>query len=496
MKNQFKISVLLSLLSTILFLFSLLLGQRSGTVVVVTYVGNTSLLFVLMILMMATFQNLLISRFRIISFYLSLLLSFTFSVGTVLTFQTPMFLFMFLSLILEVLSSVMLSQGMELRTLRYAVSVISLVIMIYLGNLFQFAYNRPGTGILLDSTQSVFVVLGQNVPLLERQGLFIFSTYFDAIVSIQQFILFSIISVIISENYYQIVKFLGNKARRRGKGSMFVFGIAGALSCQCESYIAFLPAFSILLVDYILFPSIILSIILLSLTYYLVRKVYSTGRKIPLQSVFTKKRKDLALIIASAIILITTPVFITLVVYFSLLSNALYFFSTGMIMIIDGYVMSLIFSRLFKLRQFGIKSEILFVLIGSLIIFLWFYPDMTFLAYTNSEYFVLMSACMLTGGLIYGYVFSSVGVEWKEILNEYISTIFGVFSLITFYVMATFQIKIWPFFSLQSQVEFALITWIIMLPVMWVTTQISLSRIASSKPTDLKPVLVDTITAA
>lgn len=481
MKSNIRISIISSISSIILFLISLVLGLRSGVITEVTYVRETAILFAVAISLLSAVQILSVYRFRVISFYIGVILSLTFSITLLMTVQTVLFAPVFVVVALEIISLVAISKDIEMPGLRLLVQLISLAIMIYLGNLLQPAFNRPGTGMILESTQSVFVALGQNIPFLERQGLFIITTYFDLIVSLQQYILFAIISVLISENYFHIIRFVGKRKTRGEKTSVMVYGLTAALSCQCESYIAFLPAFSLLLINYVLFPSILLSIFLLSATYLLVSRRYSEGRQAGFLNSLYTPGGTLALNILGAVILLFTPIFVSFVVYFGLLTNALYFFSTGMIMVLDGYVMMLIFSRIFSFRRSNSRFGTLLAIAGSALIFVWFYPTITREAFLYPGAFVAMNVCMFAGGLAYGYAYLTASAEWRDILNEYLSTLFGAFSLIIFYIIATFEISIWPFFSIQSQVSFSLVTWVIMLPMMWLTTHISLNRMASDE---------------
>lgn len=480
METTQRVSIIASLAAAVLFLFSLVTGRMDGYITIDTYVYSTSLGFTMLLMAVSAVQILTTARFKLISFYFAVMLAFTFTLMAVLTVSSVMFPFLVVSSVLEAVTVIISSRGLEMRAMRTAVPLIALIIMIYLGNLFQFVFNRPDTGIVIESTQSVFVALGQNIPFLEFNGLFVLTRHFDLILSFQQYVLFFTLAILISENYYQIVRHVSRRGRSGGKASLLVYGLTGALSCQCESYIAFLPAFSILLINDILFPAILFSLSLLAGTYYLISRVYSRERRLKaLEADFYRGRKGLIVTI-SAFILLGTPVFVTLVVYMSLLSSALFFFLTGMIMIIDGYIIVLLISGILGLPNRLGRRKVLLVLLGSALVFLWFIPSLTRYAFEMPGYFVLMNVSMLCGGLLYGLVYVSLEKGWKDVLNEYLSALFGIFSLVIFYIMVRFQTSIWPFFTLQSQVEFALVSWTIMLPVMWLTTQISLNRISAA----------------
>lgn len=481
MDNRGRISVISALGAVFIFIFSLLTATRSGYITVDTYVNSTSAAFVGLLSAISVLQIFLVSRKRLISFYFALLLTFTFAMTSVVSYGGPVFVFLLIATVLEGSATYFASSGVSLRGVRASVAVIALIIMIYLGNLFQFVLNRPDTGIIVESTGSVFVSLGQNIPLLENGGFFILTRHFDLILSFQQYVIFFALSILIAENYYQIIKVVTSRGSGRGRLSTVVSGMTGALSCQCESYIAFLPAFSILLINYVLFPAIIFSLALLAMTYVLVSRYYSRGKRVKFLEADYYRNRKAVLILFTIVLLMGTPVFITVVVYLSLLTSALYFFMTGMIMILDGYVVMIILSGIFSISRNLKKAGLPISLIATAMVFVWFYPPVAYLAFSNPAFFAIMNISMLCSGLMYGFVYITAARAWKDVLNEYVSTVFGIFSLIIFYVMLRFQIRIWHFFSLQSQVEFALLSWVVMLPVMWITTQVSLNRLSGSK---------------
>lgn len=460
------------------FAISFITGSTLNVFTVDSYVYNTAIAMVALIASISIIQILVFSRFRVISFYLGLLQTVTFFVFALISFPGILFPLFLVAFLLESMSVVLISKEIERRKLRVVVALISLTIMIYFGNLLQFAFNRPDTGIVVASTESVFVALGQYIPFLEINGLFIFSRHFDLILSFQQYVMFMALTILISENYFQIISLVSEHGRKGGRSSLVVYGLTGALSCQCESYISFLPALSILLINYILFPVIIFSILLLSATYIIISRIYRKGKSMKyFSSSFYSNRKFL-IIAVSFIILMGTPLFITVVVYMSLLSSALFFFLTGMIMILDGYVIVALFSMIFEFRFLKQSAGIVLAGVGTFATLIWFYPPLTHLAFKFPPYFVLMNTSMLVSGILYGIAHSILETRWKDVLTEYISTVYGIFSLVIFYVIVTFQVSIWPFFSLNSQIQFSLLTWTIMLPIMWITTQISLNRIS------------------
>lgn len=477
-ENRMKFYYAAVLASLFFFVSAFLMGNALSLFSIATFAYRTAVAMVAIIASVSVLQVLVYRKFRVISFYFGIFQAITFFLLSIISFPGPLFAPFLLALVLEVLALLLISGEIEGSALRSSVAVISLAVMIYLGDLFQFAYNRPDTGFIVASTESVFVVLGQNIPFLEYNGLFVFTHHFDLILSIQQYIMFMVLAILISENYFQIIRYVSAHGRKAGRASVIVYGLTGALSCQCESYISFLPALSILLINYVLFPVIIFSILLLIGTYLIVSRRYSRGLAVPLFSSSSYRNRKLLILLTGFVILMGTPFFITIVVYLSLLRNALFFFLTGMIMILDGFVIMVLISMIFPFPRTGRLVSTILVAGGTLFSLVWFYPYLTGLAFEYPPYFVLMNLSMLASGILYGYVHSSLDTRWRDVLKEYISTLYGIFSLVIFYVMGTFQVSIWPFFTIESQIDFSLITWTIMLPVMWVTTQVSLNRLA------------------
>lgn len=481
LENRMKFYLVAVTASLFFYASAFLMGSALSIFSITTFAYGTALALVMIIASVSVLQILVYGKFRVISFYFGIFQAITFFLLALVSFPGTLFTPFLLAMILEILALLLISGEIKGITVRASVAVISLAVMIYLGDLFQFAFNRPDTGFIVASTESVFVALGQNIPFLEYNGLFIYTHHFDLILSIQQYIMFMALAILISENYYQIIRYVSGHGRKDGRASMLIYGLTGALSCQCESYISFLPALSILLINYVLFPVIVFSILLLAGTYLIVSRRYSRGISLAVFSSSSYSNRKILTLLAGFLILMGTPVFITIVVYLSLLQNALYFFLTGMIMILDGFVIMLLISMIFSFPRLNGKAGLVLVSLGTFLSLIWFYPALTKYAFDLPPYFVLMNSSMLASGIIYGFVHSFLNTKWKDVLKEYISTLYGIFSILIFYVMATFQVSLWPFFSIESQIEFSLITWTIMLPVMWVTTQVSLNRIVSAR---------------
>ncbi len=485
--------MILSLFSSLTFIYSLYNGVASGYIITVTFVKGVAIAFVSIIISLIALQAILYLRSstRLISFYFSLLVSFTLTMLLLissfndLSFMptlSPFTVPLILSISAEILSVAIISREIEMRLVRILVLIVALLIILYVGNQLIVSFNRPGMGLIFDSTEAVFIALGKYTPPLTQYGIVIFSTHFYVLLSLQSFAIFSALSIIIAENYAQIIRYL---TRRSGSGSKLItiaYGLTGVFSCQCESYISFLPALTILLLNYIILPLLLLSVLLLLGTYFLVTRRYTRGLKVRfLERSFYNKRKTITLLL-SALLFIGSPIFTVLVVYLHLITNALFFFMSGMVMILNGYAFMLALSSIFEMSLRKLRGRVAIIAIATTIAFVWYYPGVAILALRDPGFFVLMNLTMFASGLLYGTVYISYDTRWRDVLNEYISTIYGIFALVLFYLLVTLQHRIWPFFSLESQVNYTLISWALMLPVMWIFTQLSLYAARNGPP--------------
>ncbi len=472
---------LASILSLFFFVVALDLGYRNGSIIVDSYVFGAAVTFIGLIVLLTAIYVISLTRWKTAAVYLGIIIAFNYALSLAFLFHTGLAVILAISFALQIISLISILRKSDGNIPRTVVAVASLLVMLYLGNVLQLVQNRPDTGMVIESTASVFAALGQNLPLLERGGMFVLTDHFDFILSIQQFILFSVLASLIAENYYQIITLVRGKSKSAGTISLAAYSLTGALSCQCESYISVLPALSILLINYILLPVVGLSIILLIATYFLISRVYVPGRSLKfltrLQTQWSKKY----LVVLGAILLIISPFFLIAVVFYGGLSNAFFFFVSGMLMILVGYIFTLLVSRVISIPIWAKRLDYALGLIGSFILFAWFYPPLTSLAYSIPYVFAVMNISMLAAGISFGIVYLHNIGKWGDILNEYLSTALGIFSLVLFYILATFQVKIWPIFSFQSQLLFALYGWVAMVPLMWITTQISLNRLAKER---------------
>lgn len=355
----------------------------------------------------------------------------------------------------------------------------TILLMTFLGDIVTHIIQPPGFPVTVETTSTMFAILGLKIPLLETYGIFVISPVASFVTSPVEYLLFFSIAALVSENYHEIISYVTGSSDVTGKLSTAVYGLTGAFSCQCESFIALLPAVSILLINYILAPMIFVSAALLAGTYILVVRFYKQGRR---NLLFEPERWNHAktgrIALVSAVI-IGVPIFFTVGVYYSWQRHALFFFLTNMLMILAGYVSVISIFRIIRAPNIGMFLMTLLSIVGVALPVLWFIPFLTVLAYSVPVYFGLMTLSAFAGGILLGFAYSSLGEHEKLVFNEYITVVFGLLPLVVFYITDTLQRRIWPVFSLTGQTEFSIIGWLAMLPVMWYATHMSLNRMAA-----------------
>ncbi len=355
----------------------------------------------------------------------------------------------------------------------------TLLVMTFLGGIVAHIAQPAGFPVTVESTGTMFTILGLKIPLLEEFGVFIISPIASFVTSPVEYLLFFSIAALVSENYHEIITYVAGRKVGAGKVGTAVYGLTGALSCQCESFIALLPAVSILLIDYILVPMIFVSTALLAATYILVVRYYRKGLGNIIFEPQRWRHGRAGRIAMVSLIIIGIPLFFTVGIYYSWQRYALFFLLTNMLMILSGYVTAVSIFRIIRVPRISFTGMAVISFAGTALPILWFFPYLTDLAYGIPGYFGLMTLSAFAGGTMLGLAYSSLGIHERLVFNEYITVVFGLLPLVVFYLTDTLQQRIWPVFSMTGQTEFSIIGWLVMLPVMWYATHMSLSSISS-----------------
>lgn len=333
------------------------------------------------------------------------------------------------------------------------------------------------------STQSIGILVASisddvqpgGTPLLFLGGIVYFTHYFVFSISVQALLLFTVLSFLLVENYFLIIRFVRKNSRSVIGGQ--VSGALTVLSCQCESITAAFPSIVSLILSAAIVPLIMESIILVFLTNFLLRKYFMVGKRSRiLDSVYPlKKRKTFSILSASVIILL--PLLETIGVYFGLQSNLYFFGGINFIMFIGG-ILAGVLTFNFVLPSFRFGSRMIpaiLAAISSVAMLVWFYPALTAVTISNAGIYAAMSVISFAGGILSGIVYHGIREGGKYLFLEFLAMMFTMFAILIFYISILFAYNIWPAFNLTDQVIFSIGLWVVTLPLMWLSTNIALN---------------------
>ncbi len=319
-----------------------------------------------------------------------------------------------------------------------------------------------------------------GVPLLFTDGIVFYSRFFILSVSVPIIVLFVALAAVLTENYYLIFKLMSSRGSQSIRKSLS--SAVTVLSCQCEGITASFPSAIATILFVAIIPLITESIVFLLLTDLLLVIFYIKGRKVKvLDSVWRlAEKKGFALAMALSLVLI--PVYTTYVVYLDLQTNLIVFSSVNILMFLYGIFVVYLVNRVMPLRK-SLSSSVTysFVALSSIGMFIWYVPQITYPAVYSAEIFSIMGVVSVVSGLMSGVLFKSHGEGAKMLYFEYITMMFSMLAIVIFYMSAIGLTVIWPEFGMAQQLQFSLLLWGITLPVMWLSTNISLNADVGGK---------------
>lgn len=349
-----------------------------------------------------------------------------------------------------------------------------MIFMASIGKMYTFLYQPVPAVLTIEYLPDKMVAIGLPTPITEAFGLFITTSYSDILLGPLVFFIILTASSLLVENYHLIIplylkSFRGQKKLKSGLVAGG-YGIVAAMSCQCESAIALLPAVAVLLLNTLLIPFFTLSVVLLLFTYIFIKKYYSIGKVNKLVDI-TFEKYEIPLAIA---ILLVLQAILPFAILTKIYENIVIFFLYGMGMILSGYAFGEPMRRIVKFKFHNYLSYAL-LSISLFLVLIWYIPSLTDLAYLNPLIYSLMSYSMFISGLLIGIIYTSNDPHIGIFSMEIFSVAVGLIPIIIYYMTFTEGIKIWEFWNITDQMLISLVMWIIMLPVMWYITQKSLS---------------------
>ncbi|WP_010916619.1 hypothetical protein [Thermoplasma volcanium] len=363
----------------------------------------------------------------------------------------------------------------EWKKVRLPAFYITLFIMFYIGGIIQIPLpnNAP---IAVDSALSVFTAMGAKVSLLDSGGVFVISKNVVVLMSPWLLLMFVALSSLVAENYYQIISYASGAGNAIGS---VVYGLTSAFSCQCESYISLLPALAAVIIDTVLLPVVFLSLFLLIFTYIFVSMYYKKGKHVSLFSSDLEGGYRKLAISFYVTVLCLIPALDSILVGIGYEKNLIFFFVSGMGMVLEGFVLSILLTRFTSFSYKSTFLALLFSLLGLILSFLWYYPNATYFAYYQPAGYGLMSFLQLLAGVFVGLGYSLY--KNRYLFLEYITVAYSILPLAIFYLSNVAVYNLWVRFPLEYVTLATLFEWVSMLPLMWFSTHLSLNNIKYSE---------------
>ena len=344
-----------------------------------------------------------------------------------------------------------------------------LVFMDFLGKVLIISPQQVPGPLTIQLLADRLTTVGLPVPVTEYFGLFISTRYLDFITGPFEFLLFFFISSLLVENYHRIILLL---TKKRSGLLTAGYGAVSALGCQCESAIGIFPAATLLVFNFLLVPFLLLSVVLLVLTYVMIVRYYEPRRFPKFPHRFSLKKRSKVMLIEVLIVL--SQILVVAGIFFRLQDVPIFLFGTSMEMILNGFLAYYLVYFLLPRRTIGPLLATVLLLLSVLSVLLWFIPDITIKAVTNPFWFSAMSYSAFIAGFMISIVYFSSSPYIGTAFTEAFAVSLGIIPIVIYYVVFSLQSSIWTFWTGAQQADLSIVLWIVMLPFMWLSTQKSL----------------------
>lgn len=362
-----------------------------------------------------------------------------------------------------------LRQGLGWSQAKILIFVVLSFLMYFLGSLVQFIVQPLNAPVSLVSLKDVYIFPGEPFPFLFYLGMNIYGSVLTLTISPLTLIVFSIVAALVAENYEGFITVL------RGSGGSglkpAIYGLTAALSCQCEACISLLPAMVFIIVSTAMVPLILESVTLLILSNFFIR-AYRKGVPTLFFMKIAQWYRAREILIAAFLVLIVTPVEL-LGLYFGWLLLPLFFFGISMLDTLSGYALAKVALQFLAKRGSNFLPAVL-IIAGMALSLTWYIPQMTSYALSSGIAFSVMAISGFIAGILLGIAHSTSRNGY--LVPEAISLVYGIFVIIIFYITIDFRANIWNEFPYSQTAIFEIISWALMLPLMWIFTQMALYR--------------------
>lgn len=363
--------------------------------------------------------------------------------------------------------------GFNTRTSSKLVAFIGIIIAMFaLGSSLRIVSGPPSYAMAFGSIYDDVATGG--VPLMFTDGIVFYSRIFTLSVSIPIVILFTSLSAVLTENYYLIIKLMSSRGSFSVRKSLS--SAVTVLSCQCEGITAYFPSTIATILFIAIIPLISESVVFLLLTDLLLVLFYIKGKRVKLLDSIWRVTESKGFVLIMALSLILVPVFTIFVVYMDLQANLIVFSSVNILMFLYGIFVIYLVNRVMPVkRKLSRVMTYSFAVISSVGMLVWYIPQVTYATVFSPAVFSVMSGVSVLSGILSGYIFKAHGENAKMLYFEYITMMFSMLAIVIFYISAIGLTVIWPEFGMAQQLQFSLLLWGFTLPVMWLSTNISLN---------------------
>ncbi len=317
-----------------------------------------------------------------------------------------------------------------------------------------------------------------GVPALFAYSDYVSSGHLVMTLSPVYLLLTGFLASVITQNFsmiYNLVSGTGRYLRPDLVGSGLVL-----FSCQCEGILAALPSLASLVVNLIFIPLIAESAILVVMTNLLLQTYFLRNRGFP---PFERHREQTSMKAPIYAILLLAP--IILLIYGSLLGwqyTIYFFFGMNIVMYLDGMLFFIILAKVanLNLKPGTLMASGIFTLCSTAM-FVWFIPPLVASVLQNFVLYGVMILVTFAAGLGTGFVYSTISTKSRGIYWETIAMMISLLALVMLYYTAEFGYSPWASFGASEVFFFSIVLVALSYPLLWITTNAALSRVAAAR---------------
>ncbi|KPV46221.1 hypothetical protein SE19_06490 [Acidiplasma aeolicum] len=344
-----------------------------------------------------------------------------------------------------------------------------LIAMLFISKFLVISTPVEPTKIVVDSIYADFPI--EKVPYFFYYGIIMRINYLYFTTSIQSIVLYIILAALLTENYYMIFKIVRNNSVAKNMISPTLTGGISALSCQCEGLTATLPTIAAALATAVSTTLLSESIVLLLLSNFMLTVFLNRKTQIKIVSQIKNIRNSNIFPVMAIFFILITPIAEIFGIYFKLeLLSLIFFFGINILMFVAGIFFMYVLTKIGVQPRIQSKYLIISLIIfSSIIMFIWFIPYFTALAYTYYNIFLLMNLMAFVSGFIVYLIYSNIDTL-KRAYVEYNAMMFSMTALIIFYIALIENTTLYPLYGIEQQIIFSAILWATALPFMWLST--------------------------